>query len=61
MKVYIVGKGAVGTYFGDILQDIGVEVAYAPRAIEDVRSYDADAAIVATKAYDTEGAVETLR
>lgn len=61
MKAYIVGKGAVGTYFGDILQDIGVEVAYAPRAIEDVRPYDADAAIVATKAYDTEGAVETLR
>ncbi len=61
MNVYIVGKGAVGTYFGDVLRDIGVEVAYAPRAIEEVRPYDADVAIVATKAYDTEGAIETLR
>ena len=61
MKVYIVGKGAVGTYFGDLLGSIGVEVAYAPRAAADVTPYDADVAIVAVKAYDTASAVATLR
>lgn len=61
MKVYIVGKGAVGTYLGDLLKDINVEVQFAPRALEDVTPYDADVAIVAVKAYDTEGAIETLR
>lgn len=61
MNVYIVGKGAVGTYLGDLLRGIGVDVAYAPRSLDEVRSYDADVAIVATKAYDTEGAIETLR
>ena len=61
MKVYIVGKGAVGTYLGDSLRAVGVEVAYAPRSLEDVKPYDADVAIVATKAYDTESAIETLR
>lgn len=61
MKVYIVGKGAVGTYLGDLLQSIGVEVAYAPRGIADVTPYDADVAIVAVKAYDTASAVATLR
>jgi 2-dehydropantoate 2-reductase len=61
VKVYIVGKGAVGTYLGDLLRAIGVEVSYAPRAFEDVEPYDADVALIATKAYDTEGAVETLR
>ena len=61
MNVYIVGKGAVGTYLGDLLQAIGVEVAYAPRAIGDVTPYDADVAIVAVKAYDTASAVKTLR
>ncbi len=61
MNVYIVGKGAVGTYVGDLLRAVGVDVAYAPRALEDVRPYDADVAIVATKAYDTESAIETLR
>lgn len=61
MKVYIVGRGAVGTYLGDRLQSIGVEVAYAPRDIASVTPFEADVAIVATKAYDTEGAIETLR
>jgi 2-dehydropantoate 2-reductase len=61
VKVYIVGKGAVGTYLGDLLQSIGVEVAYAPRNIADVTPFDADVAIVATKAYDTDGAIATLR
>ncbi|MBV9333998.1 MAG: hypothetical protein JO146_08315, partial [Candidatus Eremiobacteraeota bacterium] len=61
MKVYIVGKGAVGTYLGDLLRGIGVEVAYAPRALDEVRAFDADVALVATKAYDTDGAIETLR
>ncbi|MGA8533910.1 MAG: 2-dehydropantoate 2-reductase N-terminal domain-containing protein [Candidatus Tumulicola sp.] len=62
MKVYIVGKGAVGSYFGDLLASVGLEVTYAPRSIEDVRpGYDADVALVTTKAYDTDAAVETLR
>ncbi len=61
MKVYIVGKGAVGTYLGDMLAAVGVEVAYAPRELAAVTRYDADVAIVTTKAYDTPGAIETLR
>lgn len=61
MKVYIVGKGAVGTYFGDLLTRAGVEVEYAPRALNDVRPFDADVALVTTKAYDTDSAIETLR
>jgi 2-dehydropantoate 2-reductase len=61
VKVYIVGRGAVGSYLGDKLESIGVEVAYAPRALDDVTDYDADVAIVATKAYDTDGAIITLR
>ena len=61
MRVYIVGKGAVGTYLGELLQAIGVEVAYAPRLLADVTRYDADVAIVCVKAYDTAGAIETLR
>lgn len=61
MRVYIVGRGAVGTYLGDRLASIGVEVAYAPRRIEDVTPFAADVAIVAVKAFDTEGAIETLR
>ncbi len=61
MKVYVVGAGAVGTYLGDVLQSINVEVTYAPRDIERVSPIDADVAIVAVKAYDTEGAIETLR
>jgi 2-dehydropantoate 2-reductase len=61
VKVYIVGRGAVGTYLGDRLASIGVEVTYAPRQLAAVTPYDADVAIVATKAYDTDGAIETLR
>ncbi len=61
MNVYIVGKGAVGTYLGDLLRNVGVNVEYAPRNIVEVQPYDADLAIVATKAYDTPGAIETLR
>lgn len=61
MKVYIVGKGAVGTYAGDLLRGIGVEVEYAPRALTDVQPYDADVALLAVKSYDTDGAIETLR
>jgi 2-dehydropantoate 2-reductase len=61
VKVYIVGHGAVGSYLGDLLAGIGVDVAYAPRAISDVASYEADVAIVAVKSYDTDGAIETLR
>jgi 2-dehydropantoate 2-reductase len=61
MKVYIVGKGAVGTYFGDHLARAGVEVEYAPRELAGVRSFDADVALITTKAYDTDSAIETLR
>ncbi len=61
MKIYIAGKGAVGTFFGDLLQALGIEVWYAPRALEEVRPYDADVALVTTKSYDTDGAIETLR
>ncbi|HEY5340696.1 MAG TPA: 2-dehydropantoate 2-reductase N-terminal domain-containing protein, partial [Candidatus Aquilonibacter sp.] len=61
MKVYIVGRGAVGTYLGDQLGSIGVNVQYAPRALDAVTPFEADVAIVATKAYDTDGAIETLR
>ena len=61
MRVYIVGRGAVGMFLGDRLQSIGVEVAYAPRELDDVTPFDADVAIVATKAYDTDGAIATLR
>jgi 2-dehydropantoate 2-reductase len=61
VKVYIVGKGAVGTYFGDLLSRAGVEVEYAPRDLAAVRSFDADVALITTKAYDTDSAIETLR
>lgn len=61
MKICIVGKGAVGTYFGDLLQGLGTEVWYAPRTLDQVRPYDADVALIATKSYDTDGAIETLR
>jgi len=61
VRVYIVGRGAVGSYLGDRLASIGVEVAYAPRAVDAVTPYDADVAIVATKSYDTDGAIVTLR
>ena len=61
MKVYIVGAGAVGTYLGDLLQSINVEVTYAPRDPAQVQPVDADVALVTVKAYDTDGAIETLR
>jgi 2-dehydropantoate 2-reductase len=61
VKIYVVGKGAVGTYLGDLLQALGIEISYAPRALQEVRPYDADIALVATKSYDTESAIETLR
>lgn len=61
MNVYVVGRGAVGTYLGDLLAGIGVTVEYAPRALSEVRPFDADVAFVVTKSYDTDGAIETLR
>jgi len=61
VNVYIVGKGAVGTFLGELLEGAGVNVVYAPRDLAAVEPYDADVAIVATKAYDTDGAIETLR
>jgi 2-dehydropantoate 2-reductase len=61
VNVYIVGRGAVGTYLGDLLRGAGVDVSYAPRGLNDVAPYDADVALVATKSYNTEGAIETLR
>jgi 2-dehydropantoate 2-reductase len=61
VKVYIVGSGAVGSYFGDVLAKRGGEVLYAPRELADVRPVEVDLAIVATKAYDTDGAIATLR
>ncbi len=61
MNVYIVGAGAVGTYLAQLLQSINVSVTFAPRELSAVTPVDADVAIVATKSYDTDGAVETLR
>lgn len=61
MKVYIVGAGAVGTYLGDLLQSVNVDVTYAPRDLAEVTPVDADVAIVAVKSYDTDRAIETLR
>jgi len=62
MKIYIVGKGAVGNYFGELLSSVGLEVTYAPRRLSEVQgAYDADVALVTTKAYDTDSAIETLR
>lgn len=61
MKVYVVGKGAVGTYLGELLRGIGNEVEYAPRALDDVVPVEADLALVCVKAYDTPAGIETLR
>ena len=61
MKVYIVGAGSVGRFLGETLSRVNVEVVYAPRKLEDVVPYDADVAIVATKSFDTPGAIATLR
>ena len=60
MKVYIVGKGAIGTYLGDLLAGTGNDVVFAPRDIEQVQPVAADLAIVAVKSYDTDSAIETL-
>ncbi|BDE05276.1 2-dehydropantoate 2-reductase [Vulcanimicrobium alpinum] len=61
MHVYVVGKGAVGTYLGELLRGIGNDVTYAPRALEDIVPVDADLAVVAVKSYDTPGAIATLQ
>jgi 2-dehydropantoate 2-reductase len=61
VNVYVVGAGAVGTYLGGLLSGTGATVAYAPRQLDDVVPVDADLAIVAVKAYDTDGAIETLQ
>jgi 2-dehydropantoate 2-reductase len=61
VKVYVVGKGAVGTYLGELLRGIGNEVIYAPRELDAVEPVDADLALVTVKAYDTPAAIETLR
>jgi 2-dehydropantoate 2-reductase len=44
-----------------VLERVNVEVAYAPRDLAAVEPFDADVAIVATKSYDTDGAIATLR
>jgi 2-dehydropantoate 2-reductase len=61
VNVYVVGAGAVGTYLGGLLSGTGATVTYAPRSLDDVTPVDADLAIVAVKAYDTAGAIETLK
>ncbi len=61
MKVYVVGAGAVGKYLGDALSGTGADVSYAPRQLDAVQRIDADLAIVAVKAYDLPGAIETLQ
>jgi 2-dehydropantoate 2-reductase len=61
MKVYVVGKGAVGSYLGELLRGIGNDVVYAPRDLDAVEPVAADLALVTVKAYDTPSAVETLR
>jgi len=61
MNVYVVGKGAVGTFLGERLRGIGNDVVYAPRALEDVVPVEADLVLVTVKAYDTAAAIETIR
>ncbi len=61
MNVYIVGRGAVGSFLGERLRSVGVNVTYAPRALEDVTRVEADVAIVAVKSYDTPSAIESLK
>lgn len=61
MKVYIVGAGSVGRFLGETLARVNVEVVYAPRHLGDVTPFDADVAIIATKAFDTDSAIESLR
>jgi 2-dehydropantoate 2-reductase len=61
VKVYIVGAGAVGTYFGNLLRGETAEIVYAPRKLAEVVPLEAELAIVAVKSYDTDAAIETLR
>jgi 2-dehydropantoate 2-reductase len=61
MNVYIVGAGAVGTYLGEELRRIGNTITYAPRDSAAVEPVDADVAVVAVKAYDTDSAIASLR
>jgi 2-dehydropantoate 2-reductase len=61
VNVYVVGAGAVGRYLGELLGATGNNVVYAPRDLAAVEPFAADLAIVAVKAYDTPGAIETLR
>ncbi len=61
MKIFIVGAGAVGTYLGELLRGIGNDVVYAPRDLAALEPVAADVAIVTVKAFDTEGAIATLR
>ncbi len=61
MNVYVVGRGAVGTYLGELLRGGGNAVAYAPRDLDEVTPVAADVALVTVKAYDTPGAIATLR
>ena len=61
MKVYVVGAGAVGRFLGERLRASGNDVTYAPRDAAAVEPVAADLAIVAVKAYDTDGAIDTLR
>jgi len=61
MKVVVVGAGAIGTWIGDRLRGIGVEVVYTPRLLEAVEPVAAELAIVAVKSYDTPGAIAALQ
>jgi 2-dehydropantoate 2-reductase len=61
VKVYIVGAGAVGRFLGGLLGGIGNDVTYAPRELAAVEPVEADLVLVTVKAYDTAGAIETLR
>jgi len=61
LNVVIVGSGAVGTWFGRILEGIGCKVTFAPRNLADVKPVSADLAVVAVKAYDTASAILTLK
>jgi 2-dehydropantoate 2-reductase len=61
VNVYVVGEGAVGTYLGELFRLSGADVSYASRNLEAVNPVEADLAIVAVKAYDTEGAIRTLQ
>jgi 2-dehydropantoate 2-reductase len=61
VNVYIVGAGAIGTWFGEQLRAIGCEVTYAPRDLAAVQNVAAELAVVAVKSFDTASAVSTLQ